>query len=118
MDESYDLVIVGGGSAGLTAAGFAVQLGARTPLIEKHLIGGDCTWTGCVPSKTLLKVAKVAQQMRTADLYGLSPSDPTVDLKRVMARVRAVIDDVYQPRVPRHTAGRRHRRLPQRCQLS
>ena len=100
MKESYDLVIIGGGSAGLTAAGFAVQLGARTALVEKHRIGGDCTWTGCVPSKTLLKAAKVAQQMRTADLHGLSPVDPTVDLKRVMARVQDVIDDVYRHETP------------------
>ena len=100
MHETYDLVIIGGGSAGLTAAGFAVQLGARTALVERDRIGGDCTWTGCVPSKTLLKAAKVAQQMRTADLHGLSPVDPTVDLKRVMARVRAVIDDVYQHESP------------------
>jgi pyruvate/2-oxoglutarate dehydrogenase complex dihydrolipoamide dehydrogenase (E3) component len=57
VNDNYDLVIVGGGSAGLTAAGFAVQLGARVALVEKHRTGGDCTWTGCIPSKTLLKVA-------------------------------------------------------------
>ena len=85
MSESYVQVIIWGGSAGLTAAGFAVQLGARPALIEKHRTGGDCTWTGCVPSNTLLKTAKVAQQMRTANLHGLSPGDPTVDLKCVMA---------------------------------
>ena len=62
MNEAYDLVIIGGGSAGLTAAGFAVQLGARTALVEKHRIGGDCTWTGCVPSKTLLKAAALHQK--------------------------------------------------------
>jgi pyruvate/2-oxoglutarate dehydrogenase complex dihydrolipoamide dehydrogenase (E3) component len=53
MSKSYDLVIIGGGSAGLTAAGFAAQLGQRVALIEKDRLGGDCTWTGCVPSKTL-----------------------------------------------------------------
>ena len=100
MNEAYDLVIVGGGSAGLTAAGFAVQLGARTALVEKHRIGGDCTWTGCVPSKTLLKAAKVAHAMRTAGIHGLSPVEPTVDLKQVMARVRAVVADVYQHESP------------------
>ena len=100
MHEAYDLVIIGGGSAGLTAAGFAVQLGARTALVEKHRIGGDCTWTGCVPSKTLLKAAKVAHEMRTASLHGLSPVEPAVDLKQVMARVRAVVADVYQHESP------------------
>jgi pyruvate/2-oxoglutarate dehydrogenase complex dihydrolipoamide dehydrogenase (E3) component len=58
MNDSYDLVIIGG-STGLMAAGFAVQLGARVALVEKHRLGGECTWTGCVPSKTLLKAAKV-----------------------------------------------------------
>ena len=100
MHEAYDLVIIGGGSAGLTAAGFAVQLGARTALVEKHRIGGDCTWTGCVPSKTLLKAAKVAHEMRTAGLHGLSPIEPGVDLKQVMAHVRAVVADVYQHESP------------------
>ena len=100
MHEAYDLVIIGGGSAGLTAAGFAVQLGARTALVEKHHIGGDCTWTGCVPSKTLLKAAKVAHEMRTADLHGVSPVEPAVDLKQAMAHVRDVIADVYQHESP------------------
>lgn len=100
MSQSYDLVIIGGGSAGLTAASFAVQLGARVALIERDRIGGDCTWTGCVPSKTLLKTAKVAHQMRTADRYGLSPIEPEVDLKSVMAHARAVVADVYREESP------------------
>ncbi len=100
MNEPYDLLIIGGGSAGLTAAGFAVELGARVALVEKHRIGGDCTWTGCVPSKTLLKAAKVAHQMRTAARYGLTPVEPVVDLKSVMAHVRAVIADVYHEESP------------------
>ena len=62
----FDLAIVGAGSGGLTAAGFAAQLGAKVALIEKNRIGGDCTWTGCVPSKALLKAAKIAHEVRTA----------------------------------------------------
>ncbi|MFQ5596170.1 MAG: dihydrolipoyl dehydrogenase family protein [Anaerolineae bacterium] len=100
MSQTYDLVIVGGGSAGLTAAGFAVQLGANVALVEKHRIGGDCTWTGCVPSKTLLKAAKVAYEMRTADRHGLTPSEPVVDLWRIMDHVRDVISGVYQQESP------------------
>ncbi len=100
MSEAYDLIIIGGGSAGLMAASFAVQLGSGVALVEKHRIGGDCTWTGCVPSKTLLKAAKVAHQMRTADRYGLAPVEPVVDLKPVMAHVRAVVDEVYQQESP------------------
>jgi pyruvate/2-oxoglutarate dehydrogenase complex dihydrolipoamide dehydrogenase (E3) component len=100
VNYEYDLIIVGGGSAGLTAAGFAVQMGASVALVEKHRTGGDCTWTGCVPSKTLLKVAKVAHQMRTAERYGLAAAEPEVDLKAVMAHVRSVIMDVYAEESP------------------
>ncbi len=52
-DLVYDLVVIGGGAAGLTAAGLGAAVGARTLLVEKDRLGGDCTWTGCVPSKTL-----------------------------------------------------------------
>ena len=95
MEQDYDLVVIGGGSAGLIAAGFGAQLGMRVAIVEKHRIGGDCTWTGCVPSKTLLKVAKVAHEMRTAHRFGLAPSDPVVDLKSVMEHVRSAIEEVY-----------------------
>jgi pyruvate/2-oxoglutarate dehydrogenase complex dihydrolipoamide dehydrogenase (E3) component len=60
MTARYDLIIIGAGSGGLVAAEFAARLGAKVALVEKERIGGDCTWTGCVPSKALLKVAKVA----------------------------------------------------------
>ncbi len=100
MGKTYDLVIIGGGSAGLTAASFAVQLGAQVALLDKDRIGGDCTWTGCVPSKTLLKAAKVAHHMRTARRYGLASAEPEVDLKAVMTHVRDVIDEIYQEETP------------------
>jgi len=96
----YDLVIIGAGSAGLTAASLAKQLGAKVALLEKNRIGGDCTWTGCVPSKTLLKVARVTHQMRTADRYGLSPIKPVVDMRSVMSHVQNVIAQVYQHESP------------------
>ncbi|MGB1288992.1 MAG: FAD-dependent oxidoreductase, partial [Aggregatilineales bacterium] len=60
MTEQYRMIVIGGGAAGLTAAAFAGELGAKVALIEKEKLGGDCTWVGCVPSKALLKVAKVA----------------------------------------------------------
>ncbi len=74
MEDAYDLIIIGGGAAGLIAAPFAVQLGARVAFIEKDCIGGDCAWTGCVPSKTLIRTARVAYQMRTASRSGLAPN--------------------------------------------
>ena len=100
MAEVYDLVVVGGGSAGLTAVGFAQGMGARVALIERERTGGDCTWTGCVPSKTLLKVAKVAHHMRSAERYGMTAVEPQVDLKAVMAHVRDVVLETYQEETP------------------
>lgn len=100
LSENYDIVIIGGGSAGLIAADFAAQLRAEVALVEKHRIGGDCTWTGCVPSKTLLKVANLAHEMCTADRYGMTPFEQEIDLKKVMSHVRAVIDDVYKHETP------------------
>jgi pyruvate/2-oxoglutarate dehydrogenase complex dihydrolipoamide dehydrogenase (E3) component len=98
--ETYDLVIIGGGSAGLMAASLAVQFDARVALVERIRTGGDCTWTGCVPSKALRKAAKVAHAMRTADRYGLAPAEPNVDLGAVMNQVRSVIDRIYQEESP------------------
>ena len=100
MDQAYDLVIIGGGPAGLTAARFSAQLGQRVALVEKDRVGGDCTWTGCIPSKTLLKVARVAQEMRTAQRYGLTSSEPVIDFRSVMRHVRSSIDDVYRNESP------------------
>ncbi len=100
MSEEYDLIIIGAGSGGLSAAAFAAQLGARVALVEKNRIGGDCTWSGCVPSKTLLKAARVAHGMRTADRYGLPAVEPQVDLKAVMARVRDVIGEIAEEESP------------------
>ena len=100
MSEMYDLVVIGGGSAGLSALGFGLRAGKRVALVEKHRVGGDCTWSGCVPSKTLLKAAKVAHHMRTAAHYGVTPAEPQVDLKEVMAHVHHVIAETYAEETP------------------
>ena len=96
----YDLIVIGGGSAGLTAARFARQLGLSVAVMEKSRIGGDCTWTGCVPSKALLKAADVAQGMRNAGNYGLPEQRPQIDLEPVMSRVKAVIGRIYHAESP------------------
>ena len=84
----YDLVILGGGTAGLVAAFGAAALGARVALCERRSqTGGDCLWTGCVPSKSLLAAAELAHRMRTADGVGLAPVEPEIDFARVMAHV-------------------------------
>ncbi len=102
MDNLYDLIIIGAGAGGLTAAGFAARLGVKVALIEKNRVGGDCTWTGCVPSKALLKAAKVAHTVRTAGEYGICTPDktPQVDMVKVREYIRQSIADIYQHEPP------------------
>ena len=87
----FDIVVIGGGAGGLVVAAGGASLGAKVALVEKHRLGGDCLWTGCVPSKTLIKSAQVAHAMRNADRWALAPHDPKPDLARVMERVASVI---------------------------
>jgi pyruvate/2-oxoglutarate dehydrogenase complex dihydrolipoamide dehydrogenase (E3) component len=72
--SKYDLVVIGGGSAGLVVAGGAAQLGARVALVEKKLLGGDCLYTGCVPSKTFIRSARFAADVRRAGAFGFAPT--------------------------------------------
>jgi pyruvate/2-oxoglutarate dehydrogenase complex dihydrolipoamide dehydrogenase (E3) component len=88
--ERVDLVIVGLGSGGMTAAEFAASLGLRVVVVERGRPGGDCLWTGCVPSKALLASAKVAHTVRTAGRFGIAGGEPQVDLPAVWARIRAI----------------------------
>src|SRR5260370_38332218 len=98
--ERYDLAIVGAGSVGLIAADFAVKLGARVALLERDRIGGDCTWAGCVPSKSLLKVAKVAHDIRTASTFGIQAQPPVVDMMQVREYLRSTIQQIYKGTTP------------------
>ncbi len=100
MIETYDLVVIGAGSAGLSAAQFAAQIGARVALVEKNQVGGDCTWTGCVPSKALLKVARTAHMVRTAATFGIEVEAPGIDMAQVRAHVQQVIQDIYNQETP------------------
>src|SRR5215210_59912 len=78
------------GSGGMVAAEFAATLDLKVAVVERDRVGGDCLWTGCVPSKALLASAKVAHQMRTAGEFGIEPVEPRIDTARVFERVRAV----------------------------
>ena len=71
MAEHFDVVILGGGTAGLVTASGCARLGRKVALIEREALGGDCLWTGCVPTKALVASARLAHQMRHADVYGL-----------------------------------------------
>ncbi len=83
----YDLVVVGGGTGGLVSVLIAAGAGARVALIERARTGGDCLWTGCVPSKALIAAAALAHRMRHGDLVGLAPREPEIDFARVMSHV-------------------------------
>jgi hypothetical protein len=117
----YDLIVIGGGAAGLTAASTAGKLGARVALIEKARLGGDCTWSGCVPSKTLLSVAKrvhTVRQAMAASGSSLSSSayapgvfrplpdgvalDGTlsVDMRAIRRKIQSVIAHIYAEEDP------------------
>ena len=89
----YDrnLVVIGAGSAGLVSAYIAAAVKAKVTLVERHRMGGDCLNTGCVPSKALLKTARVVAQMRRAEDFGLEKTVPQFDFARVMERVQGVI---------------------------
>ncbi|MEO6982249.1 MAG: FAD-dependent oxidoreductase [Edaphobacter sp.] len=98
--EKYDFAIIGAGSVGLIAADFAVKLGARVTLLERDRIGGDCTWSGCVPSKSLLKVAKVAHDLRSASTFGIQSQPPVVDMVQVREYLRSTIRQIYKGTTP------------------
>ncbi len=87
--KRQDLVIVGGGTAGLVSGMIAGWAGARVMLVEAERTGGDCLWTGCVPSKSLIAAADLAQRMRQGEELGISVGEPEVDFARVMAHVHA-----------------------------
>jgi len=84
----------------LIAADFAVKLGARVALLERDRIGGDCTWSGCFPSKSLLKVAKVAHDLRTASTFGIQSQPPVVDMVQVREYLRSTIRQIYKGTTP------------------
>ena len=86
-----NLIVIGGGAAGLVSAYIAAAVKAKVTLIEAHKMGGDCLNYGCVPSKALIKSARLAHQMRHGAKYGLSDTLPTFSFKAVMQRVHDVI---------------------------
>lgn len=92
--DCVDLCVIGAGAAGLTTAAIAAQLGARTVLIERDRMGGECLNTGCVPSKALLAAARAAQAVRTARRFGVNGASPTVDFAAVRRHVHGVIDAI------------------------
>jgi pyruvate/2-oxoglutarate dehydrogenase complex dihydrolipoamide dehydrogenase (E3) component len=104
--ERYDLIAIGGGTAGLVTAAGGATLGLKVALVEREALGGDCLWTGCVPSKALIASAKLAQQIRDAERLGLSGAPPSLVFQQVMERMRAA-----RERVAEHDDPARFRKM-------
>lgn len=105
-----NVVVIGAGSAGLVSAYIAAAVRAKVTLVEKHRMGGDCLNTGCVPSKALIKSARVLSQIRNAPRYGIRSATADFDFADVMARVRRVVSAV-EP----HDSVARYRALGVEC---
>jgi pyruvate/2-oxoglutarate dehydrogenase complex dihydrolipoamide dehydrogenase (E3) component len=95
MKYDYDLLVIGGGAAGLTAAGMGANFGAKTLMVEANKLGGDCTWHGCIPSKTLLHASKVAHNITEAKQFGFE-TDKKLDFGAVMDHLRNTRQEVYE----------------------
>src|SRR3712207_4312869 len=93
-DFDYDLAIIGGGSAGLTAAKVGRFFAKRIALLDQERLGGDCLYYGCVPSKALIKAARVMHEVQTAHRWGLQLHGLDVTLGTVNGRVQSAIGDV------------------------
>ena len=104
--REYDLVAIGGGTGGLVAAAGAAYLGMNPAVVEKHALGGDCLWTGCVPSKALIASARLARRMNRAAGLGLTPNGARHDFRAVMERMRAA-----RAAVAHHDDPERFRRM-------
>ncbi|MDT4855911.1 Soluble pyridine nucleotide transhydrogenase [compost metagenome] len=86
-----NLIVIGAGAGGLVSAYIAAVVKAKVTLVESHKMGGDCLNYGCVPSKALIKSAKLAHQMRHGQTYGLNSTQPTFSFKAVMQRIQAIV---------------------------
>ncbi len=102
MKFDYDCIVIGGGGAGLTAAKFARGVGKKVALLEKQdRLGGECTWTGCIPSKTLIHTAHVAHDLKNLERVGLRANNPiSFNTNNVLQHVHSVIEDIYTTHTP------------------
>lgn len=93
-----DVFVLGAGAAGLTAAGTAATMGARTLMVDRHRAGGDCTWTGCIPSKTLLHAAdgRARAAAFARDFGAAGAAAPDADGARIFDHIRSVREAVYE----------------------
>lgn len=97
---TFDVVVIGGGTAGMTAAKIVARTGKRVVLLEADRTGGDCLYTGCVPSKSLLAVAKVMERIRCGDQFGINVNPPTLDLGRAVQRKDRIVEQIGEADSP------------------
>src|ERR671921_14257 len=88
--NSYDVIVLGSGPGGYVAAIRAAQLGLKTAIVEREMLGGICLNWGCIPTKALLRSAEMFHHIKHAESFGLSAGKPGFDLKKVVARSRDV----------------------------
>ncbi len=100
MKYDFDFAIVGVGASGLIAGDFALRLGARVVMIERDRIGGDCTWSGCVPSKSLIKAASVARAVQQAARFGIGAEARPTAMPQVRAWLNSTIEHIHAPTTP------------------
>ncbi|MEM0979909.1 MAG: FAD-dependent oxidoreductase [Cyanobacteria bacterium P01_H01_bin.58] len=97
MAVDYDLVVIGGGSAGLVAASASAQLKAKVALVEKEpRLGGDCLHYGCVPSKSLIHAGRIAHDVKNAAIYGIEASIQNIHIREALGHVHRVIDTIQE----------------------
>ncbi len=106
----YNIVVIGAGAAGLVTSYIGAVLKAKVLLIEKHEMGGDCLNTGCVPSKALIRTAKLVNQIRHSETYGVDGANAQINFPRIMDRVHAVIKAI-EP----HDSVERYTKLGVEC---
>ncbi|MDB5764964.1 MAG: associated Golgi protein [Herminiimonas sp.] len=106
----YNMVVIGGGSAGLVTSYIAAAVKARVALIERHKLGGDCLNTGCVPSKALIRSARLMSQIGRAQEFGLVSATAQVDFAAVMERVQRIVKAI-EP----HDSAERYKGLGVEC---
>ena len=106
----YNMIVIGGGAAGLVTAYLCSSLKAKTALIEKNKMGGDCLNTGCVPSKALLKSASLVAQAKQSQKYGIKKMDVSFEFQHIMERVKNIIKKI-EP----HDSAERYKKLNVDC---
>ena len=96
MNDAFDVIVIGGGPAGVTAALRACELGAKVALVERGRLGGTCTNDGCAPTRVLAKAARLVRDAEQFEEYGLDGAVPTVNLRRLLARTQQTVYRLHQ----------------------